>query len=128
MRHNDKQTALDAFIARKAEIDAMLEHLKTLSGKHFGYSPPGVSRLQIPRPCRIYFSATGSQFCQTVYSCAAPRKLIADRNSCRVSNLFRKAPNIWLVTIVTPDLWTPLVVMHWCAASITTATPYGLST
>src|SRR5450756_2774797 len=73
-------------------------------------------------------SATGSQICRTVYSCAAPRKLIADRNSCRVSNLFRKAPIIRLVTIVTPDLWTPLVVMHWCAASITTATPYGLST
>ena len=28
MRRNDKQTALDAFIARKAEIDAMLERLR----------------------------------------------------------------------------------------------------
>ena len=31
-----------------------------------------------------------------------------------------------LVTMVTPGLWTPRVVMHWCAASITTATPLRL--
>ena len=39
MRRNDKQTALDAFIARKAEIDAMLARLKALSDDHFGYTP-----------------------------------------------------------------------------------------
>ena len=33
-----------------------------------------------------------------------------------------------LVTMVTPGLWTPRVVMHWCAASTTTATPFGFST
>ena len=33
-----------------------------------------------------------------------------------------------LVTMATPDLCTPRVVMHWCAASITTATPRGCST
>lgn len=38
MRRNDKQTALDAFIARKAEIDTMLERIKTLSEEHFGYA------------------------------------------------------------------------------------------
>jgi hypothetical protein len=37
MRRNDKQTALDAFIARKAEIDTMLQRLKALSDDHFGY-------------------------------------------------------------------------------------------
>jgi len=37
MRRNDKQTALDAFISRKAEIDASLERLKTLSDDHFGH-------------------------------------------------------------------------------------------
>ena len=31
-----------------------------------------------------------------------------------------------LVTIDTPGLCTPRVVMHWCAASTTTATPRGL--
>ena len=31
-----------------------------------------------------------------------------------------------LVTMSTPDLCTPRVVMHWCAASITTATPLRL--
>ena len=30
--------ALDAFIARKAKIDTMLERLTALSGEHFGYS------------------------------------------------------------------------------------------
>ena len=39
MRRNDKQTALDAFIARKAEIDTMLERLKALSDEHFGVQP-----------------------------------------------------------------------------------------
>ena len=43
MRRNDKQTALDAFIARKAEIDAMLERLKALSDEHFAYSPDDIN-------------------------------------------------------------------------------------
>ncbi len=43
MRRSDKQTALDAFIARKAEIDTMLERLKTLSNEHFGYSPEDIN-------------------------------------------------------------------------------------
>ncbi len=34
-----KQTALDAFIARKAEIDAALERLQALSDDHFDYAP-----------------------------------------------------------------------------------------
>jgi hypothetical protein len=34
--------ALDAFIARKAEIDTMLERLTALSGEHFGYSPDAI--------------------------------------------------------------------------------------
>ena len=29
-------TALEAFVARKAEIDAMLDRLKALSDEHFG--------------------------------------------------------------------------------------------
>ena len=33
------QVALDAFIARKAEIDRMLERLTALSGDHFNVSP-----------------------------------------------------------------------------------------
>ena len=40
---NDNQTALDAFIARKAEIDTMLERLKALSDEHFGYSPDDIN-------------------------------------------------------------------------------------
>lgn len=43
MRRNDKQTALDAFIARKAEIDTMLERIKTLSEEHFGYAPDDIN-------------------------------------------------------------------------------------
>jgi hypothetical protein len=31
--------ALAAFVARKAEIDAMLTRLQALSDEHFGYSP-----------------------------------------------------------------------------------------
>lgn len=42
MRRNDKQTALDAFIARKSEIDTMLERLKVLSDNHFDVSPDDI--------------------------------------------------------------------------------------
>jgi hypothetical protein len=43
MRHDDKQTALDAFIAHKAEIDTMLDRLKALSDDHFGVSPDDIN-------------------------------------------------------------------------------------
>ena len=43
MRRNNKQTAIDAFISRKAEIDASLERLKTLSDDHFGYTPDDIN-------------------------------------------------------------------------------------
>lgn len=38
-----KQTALDAFIARNAEIDAMLDRLKALSDDHFDYAPDDIN-------------------------------------------------------------------------------------
>ena len=34
-----RRTALDAYIARKAEIDTMLDRLKTLSDDHFNVVP-----------------------------------------------------------------------------------------
>jgi chaperonin cofactor prefoldin len=43
MRRSDKQTALDAFIARKAEIDTMLERIKALSDEHFDVSPDDIN-------------------------------------------------------------------------------------
>ena len=43
MRSSDKHTALDAFIARKAEIDTMLERLTALSDEHFGYAPDDIN-------------------------------------------------------------------------------------
>lgn len=42
-RRPDNEKALDAFIARKAEIDTMLERLKALSHEHFGYSPDDIN-------------------------------------------------------------------------------------
>lgn len=38
-----KQTALDAFIARKAEIDAALARLQALSDDHFDYAPDDIN-------------------------------------------------------------------------------------
>ena len=38
-----KQTALDAFIARKAEIDTMLARLKALSDDHFNVAPDDIN-------------------------------------------------------------------------------------
>jgi hypothetical protein len=42
-RPDNRQIALDAFIARKADIDIMLERLKDLSDDHFGYSPEHIT-------------------------------------------------------------------------------------
>ena len=41
-RTTETTTALDAFVARKAEIDTMIERLKTLSDDHFGYAPDDI--------------------------------------------------------------------------------------
>ena len=38
-----RRTALDAFIARKAEIDTMLARLKTLSDEHFNVGPDEIN-------------------------------------------------------------------------------------
>ena len=37
-----RRTALDAYIARKAEIDTMLARLKALSDDHFGVAPDDI--------------------------------------------------------------------------------------
>ena len=39
----NKPQAIDAFIARKAEIDAMLERIKALSDDHFNTSPDEIN-------------------------------------------------------------------------------------
>lgn len=39
----NKPQAIDAFIARKAEIDAMLERIKALSDDHFDTSPDEIN-------------------------------------------------------------------------------------
>ena len=39
IKTRNKPQAIDAFIAAKAEIDAMLDRLKNLSDDHFGYAP-----------------------------------------------------------------------------------------
>ena len=42
-RSADKPTALDAFLAAKAEIDFLLERLSALSANHFEVSPDAVN-------------------------------------------------------------------------------------
>ena len=37
------EQALAAFVARKAEIDSMLERIKSLSDDHFGYAPDDIT-------------------------------------------------------------------------------------
>ena len=39
---NQKQEALDAFVARKCEIDAMLARLSALSDDHFNCAPDDI--------------------------------------------------------------------------------------
>ena len=43
IKTRNKPQAIDAFIATKAEIDAMLDRLKTLSDDHFGYAPDDIN-------------------------------------------------------------------------------------
>lgn len=38
-----KDSALAAFLTRKAEIDAMLAHLAEASADHFGYAPDEIN-------------------------------------------------------------------------------------
>ena len=38
-----QEQALAAFVSKKAEIDAMLTRLRTLSDDHFGYAPDDVT-------------------------------------------------------------------------------------
>ena len=40
---NNKQAALEAFVARKNEIDAMLERLNALSDDHFNCAPDDIN-------------------------------------------------------------------------------------
>ena len=42
-KRRDNTKALDAFIARKAEIDAMLTRLRDLSDEHFNWSPDEIN-------------------------------------------------------------------------------------
>ena len=42
-RATENSKALDAFMAAKAEIDVMLERLKTLSDDHFGTHPDQIN-------------------------------------------------------------------------------------
>ena len=46
-------------------------------------------------------------------------------NSALVLSEFLNAPVMLDVIVVAPGFWTPRIVMHWCVASITTATPIG---
>ena len=43
IKTRNKPQAIDAFIATKAEIDAMLDRLKNLSDAHFGYAPDDIN-------------------------------------------------------------------------------------
>ena len=43
IKTRNKPQAIDTFIATKAEIDAMLDRLKSLSDDHFGYAPDDIN-------------------------------------------------------------------------------------
>jgi hypothetical protein len=42
-RHTENPAALDAFLARKSEIDTMLERLTALSANHFEVGPDDIN-------------------------------------------------------------------------------------
>src|SRR3546814_9975004 len=70
-------------------------------------------------------AAAAAQWHALVYRPVLSRKR---RNSARVRASSRKPPSIFDVTMLTPRLWMPRVVMHSWVASTTTPTPRGLST
>ena len=42
-KRSDNTTAIDAFLAKKAEFDAMLARLQTLSADHFNWAPDEIN-------------------------------------------------------------------------------------
>ncbi|TAN56865.1 MAG: hypothetical protein EPN20_18075 [Magnetospirillum sp.] len=42
-KHSDNTQAIDAFIAKKAEFDAMLARLQNLSADHFNWAPDEIN-------------------------------------------------------------------------------------
>lgn len=42
-KRSDNTQAIDAFLAKKAEIDAMLARLQTLSADHFNWTPEEIN-------------------------------------------------------------------------------------
>ncbi len=43
MKRTDNAKAIDAFVAKKAEFDAMLARLQNLSADHFNWSPDEIN-------------------------------------------------------------------------------------
>ena len=56
-----------------------------------------------------------------------PNITLTDIASMRVRSSFLKTPRTAEVINVAPGFLTPRIVMHMCAASITTITPFGFS-
>jgi hypothetical protein len=67
-----RQQALAAFVAKKAEIDAMLARLQALSDDHFGYAPDEVTWAHVGTPEHRTFLAWR---CAHLLTAAAPRSV-----------------------------------------------------
>src|ERR1700730_5221368 len=79
------------------------------------------------RRCEGYFVGQRSPpLCRRQPAAAAPRTSVTNR--IWSSGLSRNVPRNRVVTVETPGLLTPRTDMQVCSASISTATPCGLST
>lgn len=96
-------------------------------GSEAGYRGQGRLRLAQPTSVPLRTSRSAGRCVQLSYGALLGLPIMA-KNSRRVAGSSRKEPSMRLVTMLTPGLRIPRVVMHWCAASMTTATPRGFST
>ena len=76
---------------------------------------PGWKTQSYPQACRSPSAASESPLA------AAHERQEADL----LGRVVLKTPVNWVVTVERAGLWTPRIVMHWCSASIITATPRG---
>src|SRR5690606_26872524 len=109
------------------QIGRVLAYVGAVARAHQGLRI-GCGRARVQRPaagCIVTAAAAGAAVHQRR---PAPPVSMKRRNSARVRASSRKLPSMVEVTMLTPRLCTPRVVMHSWLASTTTPTPCGAST
>ncbi len=100
----------DLSVFSQAELDAIATRLNSRPRKTLGFATPDeVFAALVDKAANAVKSPNAKHVQPTL---PLPEFPIIARNSRRVEGSVRNAPSIRLVTMLTPGLWTPRVVMH----------------